>query len=530
MSSSSDADCVNCPSFLKEEQTPGYFKKSPGAPMCMRFGHVLGRHGLKPSAQAKITVAFANGCESFGEAAPLSGAPVRPEARVAVGDRAVLLSGDSAADDQEKVNTCLQCANYVKPEAVKREMGWTFGLCAASGRLLWPTRLTVEARNCTKRTPGASRTTTTGVELLPAFEEAFDYSRSPIEAFLAGKPKSIIDPREYPTDKPVEPEWAESGVRAWRRIEDPKGTGNFTHLPIYRGDFFPEEERRKIPQMGDDERPESFVDYAGVVYKAAVLWQELDETPMLWGMPGVGKTEAFRHLAHLMQIPFERFSVTASTEVDDLAGKFVAEEGPSGATVTRFVYGPLPTRWTRPGLFLVDEYNAASNDVAQLLRPCVDNSKQFVLVQNEGEELPRDNNCYLGLTGNPAWDAMNTGVNTLAAADADRLMHIEVGLPPEALEREILRRRCEEDDYAIPAEMLDKIMRIANGDGGDNPGGIRDLRDTLNISWGLRPQIKVARASRWFDLLDCYLLAAGDNLEPETRAALLDVVKQYHVT
>lgn len=106
-------------------------------------------------------------------------------------------------------------------------------------------------------------------------------------------------------------------------------------------------------------------------------------------------------------------------------------------------------------------------------------------------------------------------------ADANRLMHIFVELPPPDLEREIIKARCEHDGFKIDRDRLDTIMAIA-----------QDLRalsreGTIPVSWAIRPQLKVARASRWFDLMSAYRMATADFLEPEAQAALLDVVRSH---
>lgn len=58
---------------------------------------------------------------------------------------------------------------------------------------------------------------------------------------------------------------------------------------------------------------------------------------------------------------------------------------------------------------------------------------------------------------------------------------------------------------------------------------VRDLckEGTLPMTWGIRPQIKVARALRWFDPVNSYRRAVGDYLEPEAAKSLLDVVRAH---
>ena len=104
-------------------------------------------------------------------------------------------------------------------------------------------------------------------------------------------------------------------------------------------------------------------------------------------------------------------------------------------------------------------------------------------------------------------------------ADARRLWHIFVDLPPEVLEREIIKNRIALDGWELDAQRLDAFMAIAVE--------LRGLckEGTLPITWGIAQQIKVARASRWFDMVTSYRRAIGDYLEPDAQEVLLDCVR-----
>lgn len=486
------------------------FKKSLGAPVCGRYGHLLGRPGAKPGQLEKLGRQFAGNCDAHGQ--PLPPIPVQQRFEVVLPDPAVRL----LAKNDATVSSCAMCQNFVSDENVANELGWLAGLCAAKGKLILPNRRVMDARDCEYRDFGTPRNTTTGLHLLPVYEDAFNLNVDPTRAYFA-RGGAIIEPSEYPTDKPVTTEDEAGGIRAWRKIADPEGTGNEVYLPIYNVDRLPDAEKVKVPKTGDDEHPEMYVDHNGAVYKVAVLWTELDETPALWGMAGVGKTELYRHLAWMMQLPFERISVTASTELDDLAGKmhFSKEKG------TYFEYGRIPLAWSKPSVICLDEPNTGQPDVWQFIRPLTDNSKQLVLDMNKGERISRHTDCYMGMAMNPAWDPKNVGTATIGDADGSRLMHIQMDLPPEELEREILKNRVKLDGWEIDKDRLDSIMSIAHE--------LRALCDdgTLPITWGIRPQIKVARATRWFDMVTAYRMASADYLEPEAQDALLDIVRAH---
>jgi MoxR-like ATPase len=468
---------------------------------------------MKPGQGDKLATFYAKECDSFGE--PLPPVPVEERLKVALPDYPEVVS----ADAQANCSSCGMCSNFVRDDVVAKELGWTAGLCAVKGKLVLANRQTIEARGCDYRQYGKIRESTMGVHLLPEFEDAFQLNSDPVKAYFKTK-RTIVLPEDYPSDREVSAEDKEQGIRAWRRVTDPDGSGNEAFLPIYGDWIFDANELAKIPRAGDDEHPELYVDHFGGVYMAAIAWTELDETPALWGEAGTGKTELYRHLAYLMHLPFERISITGSTELDDLAGKmhYSPEKG------TYFSYGRLPRAWTKPCVICIDEPNVGQPDVWQFLRPLTDNSKQLVLDQNNGEAIKRHQDCYMGMAMNPAWDPKNVGTAQIGDADARRLWHIFLELPPEVLEREIIANRVALDGWEIDKERLDTIMAIA----GELRGLIKD--GTLPITWGLAQQIKVARASRWFDMVVSYRRAIGDYLEPDALEVLLDVVRANVVT
>lgn len=506
-----NASCLGCPSLLPADDS-SFFNKSIGTRVCTKFGKPIGRVGSKDAEVRAIAKHFAKGCPEFGKPAPAIPDWSKASFTVMLPDPELI---GKPQLQPELVNSCSGCANFVREDIVAKELGWTTGLCSAKGKLLLGGRYTLEARNCAVKSFGNVRQETTGLMYLPEYDDNFVGSADPIRAHRKAM-ENWVDPVDYPTDKPVAASDEKRGIRAWRKVADP-ATGNEVYLPIYRIDFFDAEQQSKIPRTGDDEHPEDYVDHNFFTYKVSVLWTELDETPAFWGRAGTGKTEFFRYMAWLMCLPFERFSITGSTELDDLAGVTHFTEGVG----THFEKGRLVRAWERPCVMVVDEPNTGPNEVWQFLRPMTDNSKQLVLDMAGGVRFDRDMDCYLGMAMNPAWDIVNVGANPIGDADTNRLMHLYVELPPEPLEREIILKRASHDGWEIPAAMLDMVMGIAKD--------IRALTDngTLPISWAIRPQIKVSRALRWFDALTAYRMASADFLEPEQQEILLGVVRSH---
>lgn len=507
--------CRNCPSYLSASDAVDRFNRSTGSPMCGRYGHVLGKPGIPATQERRLQEHIAGKCPSYGQ--PMPGEPQRkmevmlpiPELR------------DPNNIDPVKFNSCSSCAmcsNFVGEAVVVQEIGWTAALCAAKGKLLMSNKLAIEARDCAFRQFGPNRTTTGGMHFLPEYEDAFTGGAvSPVAAYFRAKESGIVEPADWPTDREVSEEERTAGIKSWRKFEDPDGFGQPVYFPVYDASYFDDDERELIPKTGSDEHPELYVDHFGGMYGLGVAWTELDETPVFWGVAGVGKTELLRHAAWIMQLPFHRISITKSSEMDDIFGKmeYSPEKG------TWFRYGRLPKAWIKPGVICLDEPNTGPEEIWQGIRPLTDNSKQLVLDMYDGRPLDRHPDCYMGMAMNPPWDVRNIGALEIADADTNRLFHTFIEMPPPELEREIIKARVSLDGWELSREQLDMIMAIAKD--------IRALCDEgrLPMTWAIRPQIKVARALRWFSPPTAYRRAAADFLEPEAQQILLDQVRAH---
>ena len=242
--------CLSCPSYLAPDKVMSKFRKSVGTPVCGRYGHLLGRPGMKPGQADKIAKHYAKECDSFG--AELPPVPVDDKFAVVIPDPDARVDIDEALKDA--CSSCAMCKNFVRDDTVADELGWTAGLCAAKGKLILPNRHMLEARGCDYRQFGSIRRNTNGLHLLPEFEDAFALNADPVKAYF----KSVgayVDPSDYPSDREVTAEESATGVRAWRRVQDPDGSGNEAFLPIYSASLFTDKELAKIPRPGTTSTP-----------------------------------------------------------------------------------------------------------------------------------------------------------------------------------------------------------------------------------------------------------------------------------
>lgn len=516
-------DCLSCAASLGTSDQRTNLGRDFGAPICGVKMLMLQRPGVSNNHTAKQAAA----CDQFTK----TKAPTyKEDARTApilinIGMPYIRKPDEEDIDEAKAkdVTSCQSCRFFSNRIETKAKLGWESGYCLAKGSLLLDDRLWVYARGCEDKEAPIVRDDNIHdfeVRLFPEFTD--EYGRlSPIQLLKRLRLGTKEDPRTAEPDKAASDKAASMGIRGWRRIKDQKGKGPDIYLPMFDVSKLTDDQRAAVPTREDQEAPHLYLDHGNYGYRVAVMWARLKETPALWGPAGVGKTELFRHMAWLMSAPFTRISVTESTELDDLAGKMMY----SPEMGTYFHYGVIPTAWRSVNVLCIDEPNTGQPAVWQFIRPMTDNSKQLVLDQNKNERIEKNPFCYPGMAMNPSWDPRNVGTQVIGDADGSRLMHISMGLPPAELESEIIRERLQLDRLPVAEiePIVATVMNIA--------AGIRDLSmaGQIDTSWGIRHQIKVARAKPFFSWVDAYALGVTDSLDPGQAQAILDVVRS-HVT
>lgn len=506
-------NCFNCPNYIGSNDTTRQvelYGKPTGIGSCSVRGLIIATQGMDNDDVSERARDLAANCKNYGTRS--------------AGSDTVVLSIGVGAPPAPKVKTgvartCRACFFYTPPKQVADRIGIGMGACAKFGKLIPELRAADIARNCGEAVraepddPAAHhKALIDSLVIDPKLAQYIDPNSVPVRVN-----KDVIDnsqePSTYPTDRQVLPAHDKLGIRAWRKLTQGKRE---VFLPVFKRDFFSPEEQAKIPATGSQEHPETYQDHQGLAFIVAALWFHLDETPALHGKAGTGKTELFRYMAWLMQLPFERISITGESEKDDLAGKFHFENNE-----TKFKDGRIVAAWKKPNVVVLDEPNTGPPEVWQFIRPLTDNSKQLINDANEGESVERHQFAFLGMAMNPAWDHRNVGAQVIGDADGSRLMHIFVDMPPEQVERDIIKARCMIDNYEIEDAVLNSIMEIAKS--------IREMSDNgeLPITWGVRNQIKVARATAWFPLERAYALAVLDYLEPETKAMVGEIISAH---
>lgn len=486
--------------------------------MCGRHGYVLG-YSEQPDEDRKQTYfAFASDCAEHGE--PLPSKPVSLRPRVSTLTEQIIADGPTG----EVLNSCNSCMNCVKHDTVLEQWGWPLPLCRAKGTLIFDP--ITEAKGgqgvdpCPWASLGMPGESLSGVELRKEFQRGFVWNAAKMFEAAVNNGNLNLEPTEYKTDSSVSPEDQADGIRAWRKIDCPFGTGKIVYLPIFDRDFFTPEEQEKIPQTGDSHNPELYIDYSNLLWRFGVSTWQRDKTLLIQSLPGLGKTEFTYWLAWLMQLPWTRIFFTDSIEWDDIFGKVLFMDNE-----TVWQDGRFTEAFVRPGIICEDEPNLARSEIVSTLRTTTEKVPTLFLdagiSKENGEKvkLTKHGHKYNFRiwTANPAWDPRNIGTKELAAADISRLAPAVLEVPPPQIERHIIKRSVKElEDFDIPDALLDDILKVsadlrAASENGDYPG-----------TWGIRENIDVAGNLAWYPFEEAYRMTALNYFEPETAKFVIE--------
>jgi MoxR-like ATPase len=497
--------CETCAYFIKPDDTQEVAGRFLEEAVCGMTGAILS-HPTDETRNKDVREYHASICNSYSDQA--TAVPVT--VRSSVGP--VLVPQEDPTDTPiGSVRSCMGCSNLVRSDAMLPRFGFNHGTCSVTGRMVMVA--TTEASACSYGVQGPPLTMVPpGTVLQEQYRPNFSWRDLTHLAALVVD--GFADPRDYETDKEVTPEDDAHGIRAWREVKDPEGQGETVYLPIFKGDHLDEAERLLVPQIGDEEHPELYVDYEGLLYQFAVDSWTLDETFCLIGAPGLGKTEFGRWAAHMMQVPFRRFSFSKSSDVDDMAGKtkLDPERG------TYYELGRVPLAYTKVGLIIMDELNVAPDECKQFLRPIMDNSKQLVLDQDSGQRLLRHPFARVMVAINPSWDYRNLGAEEMADAEVNRMSFAYVDYPPAQIEAKIIKLHCATIGYDIPDALVDKLIRIGS-----------DIREasrtgTFPGTWGIRQQVKVAKKTKYYGLVRAYKQASFNYYDQEAMTEVISLI------
>jgi hypothetical protein len=513
-------DCKQCVNYRPNS--------SFGLPACAATNMLLATHNDKDSPT--IRDAHADQCNAF-EPGPMAATNLQITAvRIGVNLDA---GGASVDPNREKPVSCSSCKFYAAPRTVQKELGWAAGLCTKRGELIQHSAIQTCALACPFGDVGDNQLSTADVMLDPRYRGGLNTVK------VGGKGSTVkgfdplrhiqTDPREWETDRPVTQEDREAAIQAWRRVDDPKGKQSPKFMPVF--DWKELGIDRDPRETYGGHTPHLYEDHAGLLYWFAFLYggtwgdpargdQGLQETLMLLGEAGTGKTEFWCYVAYLMDLPFTRLSIRPDTESMEFFGTGALVDSESGGQVTTFKPGRFTTAYQRPGVVCIDELTAANDSIMYLIRPVIDGAGQFAIEQ-EAMVFEQDPACFIGVACNPSWNPLYTGTRPLSAADDSRLNKRWVELPDEATERHIITAHCKAVGYDIDVKILDRLFRIA----GDLREQYKNHDSTL--PWGIRDQIKVAKLTWGLDMIDAFNTAVLDGMDPDQATMVRGVITAH---
>jgi MoxR-like ATPase len=121
---------------------------------------------------------------------------------------------------------------------------------------------------------------------------------------------------------------------------------------------------------------------------------------LLIGDTGTGKTHAIRFVAKQLGLPYKRINLDGMITVEDLIGEYKPTEDKhftwKDGVLTKFV--------KNGGIFVCDEINSAPADILFLLHSLLDDERQIVIRQHEGEVIKAHKDFFFIATMNPDYE------------------------------------------------------------------------------------------------------------------------------
>jgi len=196
---------------------------------------------------------------------------------------------------------------------------------------------------------------------------------------------------------------------------------------------------------------------------------------LLVGVPGLAKTLLCASIARMLDLNFSRIQFTPDLMPGDVTGSETLTDLAEGGRGFRFVPGPIFTN-----LLLADEINRTPPKTQAALMEAMEERH----VSCGGRQRPLEPPFLVLATQNPI---EQEGTYELPAAQLDRfLVRIPVTYPPEADERQIVRRTTSGSPQDLPVILTkDEILALQRS-------VVRTTADPLVLEYATR----IARATR----------------------------------
>lgn len=178
---------------------------------------------------------------------------------------------------------------------------------------------------------------------------------------------------------------------------------------------------------------------------------------MLKGPTGCGKTRLVEHMAERFGVPLFTVCCHEDMTSSDLLGRFVLKD-----SHTEWVDGPLTQAVRRGGICYLDEVVEARQDAVVAVHSLADHRRELFIERLGGLTLKAAPGFQLVVSYNPGYQSI---LKDLKMSTRQRLVGIDLGFPPAAIERRVLQQ-----ETGIDGEVLDDIIKLGQA--------IRRLDDT----------------------------------------------------
>ena len=239
-----------------------------------------------------------------------------------------------------------------------------------------------------------------------------------------------------------------------------------------------------------------------------IVWfLERSDPLYVFGPTGSGKTSLIKELAARLNYPVFEVTGHGRLEFADLAGHLAVHQGNM-----EYAYGPLTLAMRHGGLFLLNEIDLVSPDVAAGCNGILD-GQPLCLAENSGELITPYPHFRFVATANTNGSFDETGLyqGTLQQnlAFMDRFWLCEVGYPDSQAELALLESRA----MILPEDVRTRMVNFANEIRrlfvGEAAG---EITKTIEVTFSTRTLL------RWADLTVRFQPLANQGIQPVTYA------------
>lgn len=150
---------------------------------------------------------------------------------------------------------------------------------------------------------------------------------------------------------------------------------------------------------------DEFIDIQGIIPRLK-LAIKLKHNCALRGRTGTGKTFLIRKLAEAQEKELITLNMTVNTSIDEIKGRYILHPGKEGRLSAKWVDGALVRAMKNGYWVVIEEANFMRDEVASVLYSPMDDRKELVLDEHEGETIVAHPDFRVFLTMN--WDYAGT--------------------------------------------------------------------------------------------------------------------------